>query len=212
MRNRWLKAGGSPNRSSEPAVGQLLYALAVARRPRVIVETGLLNAAGSTPWLAWAAQEIGATHYAIDVDKQMCELAAQFIERRNWSLANKNVGTIIVHADVLKTVDAFNPQFIDFLFIDDDHTTAHVEAEIKAFLPKMAPGSAMFFHDVIGTGEDFHIWDVIQRYGGIRLANRTFNYPENAPFGGLGMISVDDSDRNGLYNLPTKPPALPGDA
>lgn len=206
MRNRWLKAGGSPNRSSEPPVGQLLYALAIARRPRVIVETGLFNAAGSTPWLAWAAQELGAIHFAIDIDLKICAIAAQFIRRRRWSL--KDVGTIIVQDDAIHAASAFNPRSIDFLFIDDDHSTAHVEAEIEAFGPKMAPGSAMFFHDVIGTGEEFQIWDVIQRYNGIRLANRSYNYPENAPFGGLGMISIDDSDRDGLYNLIPKPQGL----
>ena len=206
IKKRWLNAGGFPQGTSEPAVGQLLYALAIARRARVIVETGLMKAGGSTPWLAWAAQEVGALHVAVDVDKHACEDAIQMVKSRGWLIQRGQiVGTTVLHADAIVAAGMFADEAIDFLFIDDNHETDHVRREIEAFLPKMHPGGAMFFHDVIGTGNDFQIWDLIQPYGGIRLANHTYNYPENQPAGGLGMISVHDVDRNGLYNVPPVP-------
>ena len=199
---KWMERLWTKERGVEPSVGQLLYSLAIARQPRLIVETGLFRGTGSTPWLAWAAQEIGSLHFAIDIDFAACEAAAAMLERRNWLFEEGGcVGTIVTHIDALNFISQVPDHSIDFLFLDDDHTTTHVKQEIEAYMPKMRLGSAMFFHDVIGTGPDFEIWETIKYYGGIRLANRAYNYPENAPFGGLGMISIDDTDRNGLYPL-----------
>ena len=205
MRDAWLMVGGFPKGTSEPHIGQVLYALAIARRPRIIVETGILHGAGTTPWLAWAAQEIGALHFCIDKDQHACRATTKVLNERGWLVAQgQSVGSVIAYGDALTVAQNFSPNSIDFLFIDDDHTTTHVQAEIEAFLPKMRAGSVMLFHDVIGTGPDFEIWDTIKPYGGVRLVNRAYNYPENAPAGGLGMISIADEDRNGLYDVPPR--------
>jgi predicted O-methyltransferase YrrM len=206
MQDRWLAAGGFPKGTSEAQVGQILYALAIARRPRIIVETGLLHGAGTTPWLAWAAQEIGALHMAVDLDLHACQEVTKLLNQQNWLLAKgQTVGTVVAHSNALDVATGFSPKSIDFLFIDDDHTTSHVQAEITAFVPKMRAGGIMLFHDVIGTGPDFEIWPTIRAYGGVRLANRAYNYPENAPAGGLGMIAIADDDRDGLYDITPRP-------
>src|SRR3990172_10841256 len=102
MKKRWLTSGGFPQGTSERAVCQLLYALAIARHPRVIVETGLNKASGSTPWLALAAQEIGALHVAVDFDKHACDDAVQMVRARGWLIQRgQMVGTTVLHANAL---------------------------------------------------------------------------------------------------------------
>ena len=172
---------GVDSGNTELPVSQVLYALAIANRCRTIVETGINNCAGATMWLAHAASINKGTYTGFDVDVRAARTAHALLKRVSPQLSGE-----IVHGDALVELpQRFALGSIDLLFIDDNHTRAHVEAEVAAFRPCMRPGGLMLFHDVLGVHEH-DIWDVIQPLGGIKLVSHY--HVAGHEFGGLGML------------------------
>lgn len=54
----------------------------------------------------------------------------------------------ILIEDTTAAADLFNDGQFDFVFIDGDHTTAKVEADTRAWMPKLRPGGAVLWHDI----------------------------------------------------------------
>ena len=54
----------------------------------------------------------------------------------------------LVIGDTAKGAEAFNDGTVDLLHIDGDHSAEGVKRDYEAWLPKMAPGSVIMFHDI----------------------------------------------------------------
>lgn len=173
--------GGTSNGNTELAVSQLLYALAIANRSQYIVETGVNNAAGATPWLIAAAIKNGGNYVGYEIS----QVAAQRAHRAMSEMFNSPAAAICCANALYDLPRDAQPGTIDLLFVDDDHHRAHVEAELLAFRPLMRAGGLMCFHDVVGVHEH-DVWDVIAPYGAVKLVGSPRNTDE--PFGGLGVI------------------------
>ena len=178
---RHYQQGGVWRGNKELPVSQLLYALAIANRSQVIVETGMNNMAGATPWLVMAATVNGGWYHGVDIrpesiDKCREAVAGLFEEPRTTLTLGDAVGLLPL---------LFKPESIDFLFVDDDHSYDHVEKEIEAFWPLMKTGGLMLFHDIVGVHEA-DIWPQLERLGGIKLVNHA--HRPDKPFGGLGLV------------------------
>lgn len=178
------RLGGIHNGNTELPICVLLYALALANDAKIIVETGTNNGAGATLWLAFAASiQPGGHFHGIDIDTAATERASQVCKE-----ILPTAHCTFCKADAIVGLPKlFQPKTIDFLFVDDDHRRAHVEEEIKVFLPLMRSGGLMLFHDVIGVHEG-EVWEAIKPYGGMRIVD-TFHSP-GCNFGGLGVIKV----------------------
>lgn len=50
--------------------------------------------------------------------------------------------------DALSAAAAHEDESLDFVFLDDNHTTAHVIAEMDAWWPKIKPGGVLAGHDI----------------------------------------------------------------
>ena len=178
---RHYNEGGIWQGNTELPVSQLLYALAIANRSQVIVETGVNNAAGATPWLAMAATINGGWYYGIDNRPQAITKTQQALH-----LLFDEIRATVTLADALDMVPLmFKSEEIDFLFVDDDHSYEHVEKEIAAFWPLMKQGGLMLFHDIVGVHEA-DIWPQLEKLGGIKLVNHA--HRPDKPFGGLGLV------------------------
>lgn len=70
--------------------------------------------------------------------------------RRKCEEAAKRFGDRfhIIHEDTAIASARFEPESLDFVFIDADHTIAGVERDIRAWLPKIKPGGMMIGDDL----------------------------------------------------------------
>lgn len=119
---------------------ETLYREALTGRPKLIVELGVRTGA-STFALARAAEKTDAWLISLDMEPTIFHSNYE-----KWKF---------VQVDDIEFAKTF-PQFagkngfnseIDFLFVDTSHTYEHTRAEIKAWIPHLAPGSTMVFHD-----------------------------------------------------------------
>lgn len=175
------REGGVWRGNTELPVCMVLYALALANRAKVIVETGLNRGGGATLWLAFAAVANQGVYHGIDIDNAALEMANAAI-----NIAIPQAKPILYKGNALDVLPGnFAKDSIDFLFLDDDHHRAQVEQELAAFLPLIRPGGLMLLHDVLGIHES-DVWGPIATRGGIRLITHA-HFPDK-PFGGLGLI------------------------
>lgn len=131
-------------------LGTIFYE-AVASRPRLLVELGTRGGMSTRALLA-AAEMCGAQVLSVDIeDCSGIALPERF--RPRWSF---------IYADDV----AFAGQgFADFcaarglparaevILVDTSHEYAHTRAEIAAWVPRLAPGGVLLFHDThMGTG------------------------------------------------------------
>ena len=177
-----MAMGGTFQGNTELTVANLLYALVLANRPRTVVETGVNN--GSTSlWLALAAQHVQARYVGVDSDAESVKKVTQYFQ-------DVALPGCLIHGDALAELPAIAQSMggvIDFLFIDDDHTKEHVEAEIRNFVPLMAVGGLICFHDILGIHRQ-DVWDTIAPLGAVPLA--AVLQDEKRQFGGLGLLHV----------------------
>lgn len=177
------RQGGIWNGNTELPVSLVLYALTLANRYKVIVETGVNNGAGATLWLVLAALLNSGMYHGVDIDPGSIQKARDAITQ----VCPQGPATFY-KGNALDVLPAnFAPASIDLLFVDDDHHRSQVEQEVAAFLPLMKPGGLLCFHDIIGIHES-DIWPVIEPLGAIRIVD--VQHTQGKPFGGLGVIKV----------------------
>lgn len=151
IRNEWTPG------SIDPREGQMLYAMVRNQQPLRLIEIGR-STGYSTLWIAAAVEDNGVgILVTIDrISEPHCEEQAQkrFIE----SGADRFVRSLVVpslEAAYEKLADEFGFHgFYDFLFLDGSHHPKAVQADLKAWLPMMAPYGMLVAHDTIKFGGD----------------------------------------------------------
>lgn len=119
--------------NTAPEGRMLLLALAISLRAKKIVELGF-DAGFTTEALACS----GADIFALDSGPQ-----AGTMERLGqWTNIHPLVCDALVYLGSLET------DSIDLIFVDDDHTLAHVQAETAQVRRVVRPGGIAVFHDV----------------------------------------------------------------
>ena len=123
----------------------VMFAEAVAARPRLIVELGTRGAVSTRALLA-AAEVAGAQVLSVDVD----DCSANDLEdrfRRRWSFA---LADDVAYAG--QPFEAFCgarglPPLAEVILIDTSHLYEHTCRELDVWLPRLAAGGVMMFHD-----------------------------------------------------------------
>lgn len=164
--------------STEPWTQQLVVALARSIGATRILETGTFLGY-TTLWLVTALKNVHLL-LSIENDRSRAKEARQFLKGPLTGLW-KTLSYAVVQADALHFLEETDKIF-DFAFLDDDHTTAHVDREIELLKPKMKKGGLICVHDVVGP---FGLSGVVTKHHGFNL-----DLPKLHVGGGLGIIQV----------------------
>jgi cephalosporin hydroxylase len=116
-----------------------LFAYTVSANPKLIIEAGVRGGQSTKPFYQ-AMEFCSATMLGIDIE---ASYAAAYNSLKN---------TLFLHMDDLNFADyyqksEFKNQPLDFVFIDTSHEYQQTLAEIKMFVPLLAPRGTLAFHD-----------------------------------------------------------------
>lgn len=158
--------------SAEPWSVSTIIGLMFVARPKRVLELGTFM--GLTTKALAGALTPEQTLTTVELD------TARFVNAKRHVGERANVTHL--QADALAFLRQCAPGDFDFAFVDDDHTYAHVAAEIvelKRILPK---DSLIVMHDVVG---DFGLGDLVRVHGGVII-----DLPILHNDGALGVIRV----------------------
>ena len=165
--------------SAEPWTARLLCELARAIDARVVIETGTyLGETTLALYQMLSARPVCSTLLTIELDYLR---SAAFVERfKAAALPGSQCCLTIQQDDALLVLRRLSPGQADFIFLDDDHGTDHVTAEVRLALRCLRPRGLLCLHDVMGRDA---LCEVVRDYGGISL-----DLPRLHAGGGLGII------------------------
>jgi predicted O-methyltransferase YrrM len=123
-----------------------LYESAIKRPDGAVVEIGRF-AGGSAMVLAWAGRDSGRRGViSIDVERLAC---VDYLLAANGFTAED---ITLVDAEATAVARTWDPHGHDrrvaLLFIDADHSYEGVRGDLEAWMPHLAPGALVAFHDV----------------------------------------------------------------
>jgi predicted O-methyltransferase YrrM len=122
-----------------------LFAEAVGAAPRLIVELGTRGAVSTRALLA-AAEVTGAVVLSVDIaDCSQLDMAERFRARWNFALAD-DIAFAGAPFEAFCAARGLPPR-AEVIFIDTAHTYEHTREELAHWLPRLAPGGVMMFHD-----------------------------------------------------------------
>jgi predicted O-methyltransferase YrrM len=169
------------------AQGRFLRDAAASTTGRgAIVEIGSWKGR-STAWLALGARSVGRRLYAIDPHTGSKEdPAAYTLQEFLDNLAHAGVADVVDPLVMTSSEAARVVQGpVELLFIDGDHSPGAVLHDVELWLPRLADGGFVMFHDVATTSysgprrafQRYVCWctgfDSIARIGSMTVARRT---------------------------------------
>lgn len=154
--------------STEPWTVSVLQALIRLRRPKRLLELGTFE--GRTTIAMSAVMPRDATLCTVDIEDHWIDLQ---IDARTQRYTQ----------DALDFLDSSCDGDHDFVFVDDDHTFAHVKEEVDLLMGGIvSSGGLIVLHDVIGP---FGLDEIVRERGGFII-----DLPLLHAAGGLGIIEV----------------------
>jgi MMP 1-O-methyltransferase len=200
------------------AQGRFLRDAAASTTGRgAIVEIGSWKGR-STAWLALGAKRVGRRVYAIDPHTGSKEdPTAHTFQEFLDNLARAGVSDVVDPLVMTSTDAARVVQGpVELLFIDGDHSAAAVLHDVELWLPRVADGGLVMFHDVATTSysgprrafQRYVCWrrgfDSIARIGSMTVARRTARRTARAAIWGttagalLYLFDVKSALKRGL--------------
>ena len=177
LRDDW-EMGTYMTGCTEPWNVELLASLLKASNAKTVLECG--GYLGTTSaWLAMTLHHMGGgTLHVVECEAER----AAACDKRLSELPLSDVNWKVWHDDVFNVIAAQPDESIDFVWIDDDHTKAHVDRELAAVIPKMGTGGIITGHDVWGSCD---LQEIFVKHGGYAL-----DFPKLGAAGGIGVLQI----------------------
>lgn len=151
----WSPRPGEPAFLSGPFI-QIMYGMARFSGAKVLVELGV-SIGSTTTFLAQAASLNDGMVYGVDRLHTHHADALARLQRMdladNWTFIHGNTAEVGRHWDK-------GP--VNFLFVDAGHEAKDVKNDLIAWLPCMAPGGIVCFHDY--SDEDYGVREVVDAF------------------------------------------------
>ena len=199
MKNTSQILSWSPDWIQEPYpwVGHMPFAywLMGEVQPGVLVELGT-HVGNSYFSFCQAVRDESLTSRCYAVDTWKGDNQAGFYRDEAYEMVNRHNESQYKSFSTLyrKTFDEALGQFqdrsVDVLHIDGLHTYEAVRHDFEAWLPKLAPGAIVLFHDIAVYARDFGVWKFWRE-----LKNQ---YPRGLEFlhsAGLGVLQISGSNK-----------------
>lgn len=153
--------------STEYEYLNLIYALVVATKPRLVLETGTFSGFGSLA--LGAALSFNGQGKLITVDAGQCENARKLVA--NYGLADS---ISFVQSESVQFCAQWAGESFDFAFFDSDVSVRHRECDVLLQRKKLASGAIAVFHDSsyirFGVAWSWDMIDYLKRLpGGLTL-------------------------------------------
>lgn len=178
-------------------VGHMPFArwLMAESQPKVFVELGT-HSGNSYFSFCQAVRDKGLTGRCFAVDTWKGDEHAAFYEDDVFEMVNQHNKSQYKSFSTLyrmtfdEALAKFDDKSIDLLHIDGLHTYEAVRHDFETWLPKLAPGALVLFHDIKVADREFGVWKF--------WAELKKKYPQNFEFRhshGLGVIQLAHSSR-----------------
>jgi hypothetical protein len=180
-----------------PWVGHIPFAafLVEGKRPRVLVELGTHTGNSYFAFCqAVKEKQLATKCFAVDT-WQGDEHAGQYDDRVFEDVSAFNSGRFDGFSRLMRmTFDAaaetFNNGSIDVLHIDGLHYYEAVKRDFETWLPKLAPGAIVLFHDTQVRERGFGVWKLWEE-----LRARYERHIEFTHCNGLGVLQLPCGDQ-----------------
>lgn len=179
-----------------PWAGHIPFAAYLAKRfrPKCFVELGTDYGNSYFAFCqALKEERVPVTAYAVDTwqgDEQARfyqEDVFEYVSRHNEELYAGFSSLLRMTFD--QALGSFADGGIDLLHIDGLHSYEAVSHDFAAWLPKLAPGAVVLFHDMNERGEGFGVWKLWEE---LRAEYKnTFSFPHSH---GLGVLQLEGGD------------------
>ena len=88
-----------------------------------------------------------------------------FSKVNNYNLNNYSKFSKLLRMDFDEALNNFDDRSVDLLHIDGFHTYEAVKHDFESWLPKLAPGAVILFHDTQVKQRDFGVYKLWQELG-----------------------------------------------
>lgn len=177
-------------REPDSWIGHIPFANWLIQRTRPETFVGLGTHAGNSYFaFCQSADELGLSMKLYAVDTWRGDEHSGFYDDSVFALVTKENQKYLTNSSLIRSkfseaVDNFQDGSIDILHIDGLHTYEAVKHDFNTWLPKLAPGAHVLFHDVnvrIGTFGVFRLWAELQE----RFPTIEFSHSN-----GLGVLEL----------------------
>ena len=199
MKNTSQILSWSPDWIQEPYpwVGHMPFAywLMGEVQPGVLVELGT-HVGNSYFSFCQAVRDESLTSRCYAVDTWKGDNQAGFYRDEVYEMVNRHNESQYKSFSTLyrmtfdEALGQFQDRSVDVLHIDGLHTYEAVRHDFEAWLPKLAPGAIVLFHDIAVYARDFGVWKLWRE-----LKNQ---YPRGLEFlhsAGLGVLQISGSNK-----------------
>ena len=125
----------------------------------------------------WAGDGITTGHYGDDV-----YMAVDAHNKESYAAFSS-----LLQMTFDEALNCFENASIELLHIDGLHTYDAVRHDFETWLPKLAPGAVVLFHDTVVRAENFGVWKFWEELKGQYTRNLEFEHSS-----GLGVLQIDN--------------------
>lgn len=207
--NTLLKvAAFSPDRVNRPSAwkGHIPFAawLVATMRPKLLVELGTHHGHSFLAMCRSAkAERLQIACYAVDTwtgDEHSTQYGEDvFAELSAYNQKHYASFATLMRMTFDEAVSYFDDASVDLLHIDGLHTYEAVSHDFRTWIPKVAPGGIVLFHDTNIRERNFGVWkfweELKQSY------SRTFEFTHSAGLGVLQVPGADTARLDPLFDL-----------